>query len=75
MCTGFCTLVFMDRIPPRRYGRPPLNIDWVKLRDLVKRGASIRQVKDAMRLSHGSAQNAVKRIRQEIAESSYDWDS
>lgn len=59
----------------RRYGRPPLNLDWRKLADLVKRGASIRQIKDAMRLSHGTAQNAVKRVRQEIAENSYDWES
>ena len=41
----------------RRYGRPPLNLDWRKLADLVKRGASIRQIKDAMRLSHRESQS------------------
>lgn len=54
----------MISIPKRPVGRPPrLNIDMKKVRYLVDRGASIRQVRDILNLSFATAQRAVYKIR------------
>ncbi len=52
----------LKRIEPRRSGRPIAAPPMDLVRDLRRRGASVRQIRDMLRLSHGTAQRAVSRI-------------
>ena len=50
-------------IKPKRVGRPPVYVNLAEVRTLLIRGASVRQVKELMGLTHATAQRAVRSVR------------